>query len=60
MSFITQNGKTISLVVVERSPRPVFMKSKGKSEFYARMGNSCQLLDVEEATAYIKDHFNGK
>lgn len=57
MSFITQNGKKIAIVTVTKSLHPVFIKSEGKPEFYVRMGNSCQLLDVEEATKYIKDHF---
>lgn len=60
MSFLNHNGKKISIVMVTKAPHPVFIKSEGKPKFFVRMGNSCQPLDVEEATLYIRDHFQEK
>jgi hypothetical protein len=50
-------GKTVAIIRVDRSNRPVYMESGGKSEFYVRAGNSSQPLDLREATEYIRDHW---
>jgi predicted HTH transcriptional regulator len=50
-------GKKIAVIFVKKSPRPVYLKHEGKIEFFIRSGNSCQPLDVSEATDYIKDHW---
>jgi len=50
-------GKKIAVIVAKKSPRPVYLKYEGKTEFFIRSGNSCQPLDVSEATDYIKDHW---
>jgi len=57
IKFEKVNDKDIAITVVKKSPRPVYIKHEGKTEFYIRSGNSCQPLDVSEATDYIKDHW---
>jgi len=49
--------KQIAAVIVRKSPRPVYMKCEGKSEFFIRSGNSSQPLDMSEVPDYIKDHW---
>jgi predicted HTH transcriptional regulator len=55
--FENIEGKQIAVLTVKKSPRPVYLKYEGKLDFFIRSGNSCQLLDVSEATEYIKDHW---
>lgn len=55
--FNEVDSKRIAVVLVKKSPRPVYLKYEGKTEFFMRSGNSCQPLDVSEATDYIKDHW---
>ena len=55
--FETLDGKIIAVVKVNKSPNPVYAKSKEKEEFYIRLGNSSHPLNVREATAYIKNHW---
>lgn len=57
MKFEKVNDKDVAAVLVRKSPRPVFVKHKGKKEFYIRAGNSCQPLDIQDATLYIQDHW---
>jgi hypothetical protein len=49
--------KQIAALIVKKSPRPVYIKYEGRSEFYIRSSNSCQPLDMSEATEYIRDHW---
>jgi len=51
--------KDVAIVQVKKSPRPVYLEHEGKTEFFIRSGNSCQPLDISEATLYIKDHWPG-
>ena len=53
----TANDKVVAAVLVDKSPRPVFVKHKGKKEFYIRAGNSCQPLDIQDANLYIQDQW---
>jgi len=55
--FENIEGKQIAVLTVKKSPRPVYLKYEGKLDFFIKSGNSCQLLDVREATEYIKDHW---
>jgi len=55
--FETINKKTIAVIQVRKSPRPVYLKYERKTEFFIRSGNSCQPLDISEAPLYIKDHW---
>lgn len=58
LRFNEINGKKIAVVIVKKSPRPVYMKYDNKTEFFIRLGNSSQRLDVSEVTDYIKDHWH--
>ena len=50
--------KQVAVVRVKKSPHPVYVKSEGrKEEFCTRAGNSCQTLEVSEASLYIKEHW---
>jgi hypothetical protein len=57
LSWQDVEKKSVAIVKVDRSKRPVYLDLQGKSEFYIRAGNSSQPLDVREATAYIQDHW---
>lgn len=57
VKFHTIEGKQVAALIVKKSPRPVYIKYEGKSEFYIRSSNSCQPLDVSEATEYIREHW---
>lgn len=49
--------KSVAIVKVDKSKRPVYLDPQGKSEFCIRAGNSSQPMNVREATAYIQDHW---
>lgn len=55
IKFEKVDNKDVAVVRVKRSPRPVYVKYKDRMEFYIRTGNSCQPLDIRDATLYIKD-----
>jgi len=57
IKFEESNNKTVFVVKVKKSPRPVFVKYKDESQFYVRQGNSCQPLNIEEAAIYIKENW---
>jgi hypothetical protein len=57
LSWQDVEKKSVAIVKVDRSKRPVYLDPQGKSEFYIRAGNSSQPLNVREATAYIQDHW---
>lgn len=57
IKFDESNNKTVFIVKVKKSPRPVFVKYKDDSQFYVRQGNSCQPLNIEEAAIYIKENW---
>jgi hypothetical protein len=55
-------GKTVCVVTCQRSPEPVFMKSKemaegDKGEFYVRSGPGSVRLAPESAEEYIQTRF---
>jgi predicted HTH transcriptional regulator len=56
-------GKTVCVVTCQRSPEPVFMKTKdmpedGKGDFYVRSGPGTVKLSVEDAEQYIRTRFS--
>lgn len=57
LRFDQVNGKKVAIISIKKSSRPIYLKHEGKTEFFIRSGNSCQPLDVSEATDYIKDHW---
>lgn len=59
IKFEEKEEKTICLVQIEASPRPVFLKDKIGKEFYVRAGNTTRPLDVEATHEYIGMHWGG-
>lgn len=57
--FTEFDGKDVCLLIVELSPRPVYLKRGGKSEFYLRSGNSTRALDVRESMGYAEHRWPG-
>jgi predicted HTH transcriptional regulator len=57
ISFAERDKKTVCIVKVESSPRPVFLEDRGEKEFYIRFGNTTRPLDIEEANKYIGTHW---
>lgn len=57
VKFERIEDKNVAFVQVKKSPRPVYLKYEGKTEFFIRSGNSCQPLDISEAHVYMKDHW---
>jgi len=55
-------GKTVCLVICQRSPEPVFFKRKGieeheEGDFYVRSGPQTVKLDPENSEKYIQTRF---
>lgn len=57
IKFDNVGEKKLAVIRVRKSPRPVYVKYKDRTEFYIRAGNSSQPLDINEATQYINDHW---
>ena len=57
INFEEQDNKTVCIVKVERSPKPVFLLHHDEKEFYIRVGNSTKPLDIESAHEYIGMHW---
>ena len=51
------DGKHICVVLIERSPKPVFLATGDVHRFWVRMGNSTRSLDVKAAMRYIQAHW---
>jgi hypothetical protein len=57
VSFEESEGKTVCVVQVEPSPKPVYLTDKGVKHFYVRVGNTTQPLDMQAAHNYIGMHW---
>jgi len=57
VSFEEYEGKTVCIVRVEPSPKPVYLTDKGVKEFYVRVGNTTRPLDMQAAHNYISMHW---
>lgn len=51
------SGKTICIVEIKESTKPVFIKIDNNKFFYVRMGNSTKKLDSEESYNFIRYHW---
>lgn len=58
ITFETLEEKTVCVVSIKPSDKPVFLSSNGRSEFWVRVGNSTRQLDVRDATTYIDTHWS--
>lgn len=57
IGFEVITEKTVCIVTVQRSPVPVYVRTEKEYEFYVRLGNSSQKLDVKAAMQYIQAHW---
>lgn len=51
------NQHDVCVIEVEKSHKPVFMKSDGKNELYIRQGTTTRSLDSEETYNYIETNW---
>ena len=63
ISFHESEGNEICKVEVKHGAKPVFLEITNKhgvksKKFYLRSGNKSEELEIDEATEYIKQHFN--
>lgn len=49
--------KIICAIDIDMSDRPAYLTYEGKMEFYIRLGNSSQPLNIREANEYIREHW---
>ena len=57
IGFEETGGKTVCIVRVEPSPKPVWLADRGSTEFYIRAGNTTRPLDVQATHEYISMHW---
>ncbi len=57
LSFTEFHEKTVAIVRAEPGLKPIFLTDGPTSEFHIRSGNTTQILDVQETTKYIHQHF---
>lgn len=57
VAFHEQDRRTVCILRVEPSPKPVYVTDKGSKEFYIRAGNTTRPLDVQAAHNYISMHW---
>jgi hypothetical protein len=59
VAFPAEDGKMACVVLVPRSPRPVYVRDADDRHLYVRDGNSTRKLNAEEAVRYVVEHFGG-
>jgi hypothetical protein len=59
LTFSDADGKTVAVAACQRHSEAVFVEDGNSSEFYVRAGNTSRLLNVKEASDYIKSHWSG-
>jgi len=57
VSFERIEGKTICIVRVEPSSKPVYLTDRGAKEFYVRVGPATRPLDMQAAHNHISMHW---
>jgi CheY-like chemotaxis protein len=55
--FEEVHDKSICVISIRPSNRPVFVSSGSRSEFWLRTGNATRQMDIKEATGYIESHW---
>ncbi len=50
-------GKDLCQVNVLQSPKPAYLNSNGKQEFYVRTGNNSRPFSISEASDYIRERW---
>ena len=51
------DGKDVCVVAADKSAMPVYVVDGPQARFYVRIGNTTQELNVQEALAYIQQHW---
>lgn len=54
VGFVSREGKDVCVVVVEPSPKPIWVEHAGEEDFYVRSGNQTKPLGKQETVEYIK------
>lgn len=57
INFEKKDEKTVCIINVEHSPKPVFLKYKSNQEFYIRAGNTTKPLNPKEMLEYTEMHW---
>ena len=57
ITFEQREEKTICIVKIESSPKPVFLCETAGNEFYVRVGNTTRQLDAQATHEYIGMHW---
>ena len=57
VSYKKVDKKTICILEIKESPKPVFVKIDNTKHFFVRMGNSTKKLDSEETYNFIRYHW---
>jgi hypothetical protein len=57
VSFREHDSRTVCIVRVDPSPKPVYLSDRNTTEFYIRAGNTTRPLDVQTAHDYINMHW---
>ncbi|MFT4281936.1 helix-turn-helix domain-containing protein [Microbacterium sp.] len=55
--FADVDGATVCAVRCPRAPEPVFLTQGGNAELWVRVGNSTRAFGVDEALAYVAQHW---
>ena len=55
--YDSSGGKSVCIVEIDSSPRPVYFRNGGETEFYVRAGNTTRPLDLQAAHDYIGMHW---
>jgi len=54
VGFVSKEGKDVCVVLVEKSPKPVWIEHGGEEDFYVRSGNQTKPLAKQETVEYIR------
>jgi len=57
VSFPEHEGRSVCVIKIDRTPRPVYLTDKGSTDFYIRAGNTTRPLDVQATHEYISMHW---
>jgi predicted HTH transcriptional regulator len=59
IAFPAEDRKLACVMLVPRSPRPVYVRDGDERHLFVRDGNSTRKLNSEEAVRYVAEHFSG-
>jgi predicted HTH transcriptional regulator len=57
LTKVGPGGHDVALIDCPAFGRPVFLGDGNEKEFHVRAGNTTRLMDVQEATSYIAQHW---